>query len=47
MLEFNYFLNTKLVGNFMLMLLEFLFVITAVIILKLLNYQAAPLQFGG
>jgi hypothetical protein len=29
------------------MLPEFLIDITAVIILKLRNYQAAPLQFGG
>jgi hypothetical protein len=35
MLEFNYLLNTKLVGNFMYMFLEFLLDITAVIILKL------------
>jgi hypothetical protein len=35
MLEFNYKLYTKLVGNFMQMPLEFLFVTTAVIILKI------------
>jgi hypothetical protein len=36
MLECNYLLNTKLVGNFIYMLLEFFFFdITAVIILKL------------